>query len=166
MDTKGLSKYADDVFKATVGLMKMVPEDKLGWRPSEENNWMTVGQLLAHLPENTGLCMKGFIKGEWPVPAEGEEMLPTAEKMHAVSSVAEAVEKLQADRQLTADLLAELSEEDYKEKRVKAPWNPEPTPLWTQLLFMVEHQIAHKNMLFAYLKLLGVEVNTMHLYGG
>ncbi len=43
--------------------------------------------------------------------------------------------------------------------------NPASYPLWMQLLQMVEHQINHKAMLFAYLKLLGVEVNTMHLYG-
>ena len=164
MDTKGLAQYADGVFKATEGLMRMVPEDKLGWKPSDDNNWMTAGQLLHHLPECTGLCMKGFITGEWPESPEGE-MLPLAEKMPSAPTIADALERLKADRELTAGLLAELSQEDYNQKMVKAPWNPDPTPLWTQLVFMVEHQIAHKNMLFAYLKLLGIDVNTGHLYG-
>jgi uncharacterized damage-inducible protein DinB len=164
MDAQGLAKVAQEVYNATSGLMKMVPPDKLDWRPSGENNWMTLGQLLAHLPEATGLCIKGFVTGEWPDMPEGE-MLPSAEKMPSVSSVNEAVERLEADRKVAMDLLAGLSDEDFRGRTVTAPWNPEPTPLWMQLLFMVEHQIAHKNMLFAYLKLLGLPVNTGHLYG-
>lgn len=164
MDTKGLAQYSDKVYTATIGLMKLVPEDKLDWRPSDTNNWMTVGQLLAHLPTATGFCMNGFITGQWPEMPD-EEMLPSAEKCPTVTSVAEAIEKIEADRQLAATLLADLSEEDFRNRMVAAPWNPTPTPLWQQLLFMVEHQINHKATLFAYLKLLGVEVNTMHLYG-
>lgn len=164
MDTKGLAQYADQVYKATAGLMKLVPEDKLDWRPSDTNNWMTIGQLLAHLPEATGFCMNGFITGQWPEIPEGEMLLP-AEKMPSVSSVGEALEKLEADRQLTAKLLADLSEDDFHNRMVTAPWNPAAMPLWSQLLHMVEHQVNHKAMLFAYLKLLGVEVNTGHLFG-
>ena len=48
---------------------------------------------------------------------------------------------------------------------VTAPWDPTPMPLWMRLFGMVEHQINHKAMLFAYLTLLGVEVDTRHLYG-
>ncbi len=164
MDTKGLAMYTDHVYQATAGLMRLVPEDKLGWRPSDANNWMTTGQLLAHLTNATGVCMNGFITGQWP-EMPGEEMLPQTEKMPSVSSVAEALEKLDEDRSLTANLLAELSEDDFRGRMVPAPWNPTPLPLWAQLLQMVEHQINHKAMLFAYLKLLGIEVNTGHLYG-
>ncbi len=164
MNTEGLAQYADQVYKATIGLMKMVPENKLDWRPSDENNWMTVGQLLEHLTCSTGLCMKGFITGEWPEIPEGE-MLPPAEKLPASPSVADAVEKTEADRKLTAGLLAELSDDDFDNRIVTAPWDPTEQPLWNQLFMMVEHQINHKASLFAYLKLLGVEVNTGHLYG-
>jgi len=164
MDTKGLAQYAGQVYKATAGLMKLVPADKLGWRPSETNNWMTLGQLLDHLSDSTGAGMKGFIAGQWPPVPEGES-LPPATKMPSVSSMAQALEKLEADRKLTAKLLAELSEEDFSHRMVTAPWNPVAAPLWWQLLMMVEHQLNHKAMLFAYLKLLGVAVHTGYLYG-
>ena len=167
MDTNGLAQYAEQVYKATEGLIKLLPADTLGWRPADTNNWMTAGQLLHHLTDATGLCINGFITGQWPemrdMP-EGE-MLPAADHMPAVASVYEALERLGQDRALTAKLLAELSEEDFQTRLVAAPWNPTPVPLWCQLLGMVEHQINHKAMLFAYLKLLGVEVNTGHLYG-
>jgi len=164
MDTKGLAQYADQVYKATAGLMKLVPADKLDWRPSDTNNWMTTGQLLDHLTDATGIAIKGFITGQWPQVPEGATM-PPASKMPSVSSVAKALEKLEADQKLTAKLLAGLSEEDFCQRMITAPWNPTAMPLWWQLLLMVEHQINHKAMLFAYLKLLGVAVHTGHLYG-
>lgn len=164
MDTQGLAQYAGQAYKATAGLMKLVPDDKLGWRPAETGNWMTTGQLLEHLATSTGVGANSFVKDEWPdLPME--EMLPTLDKMAAVSTVEEALKKLEADRALTQKCLAELSEEDFSKKMAAAPWNPTTLPLWRQLLLMVEHQINHKAMLFAYLKLMGVEVNTGHLYG-
>ena len=164
MDTKGLAEYAEGVFAATTGLIKMIPEDKLDWKPDLENNWMTVGQLLEHLHTSTGFCMQCFIKDEWPIMSE-EEMMPSAEKLPTVSSIAEALEKMEGDRQLTAQILADLSEEDYQNRLVTAPWNPQEKPLWQQLLYMVEHQVNHKATLFAYLKHMGVKVNTLNLYG-
>jgi uncharacterized damage-inducible protein DinB len=166
MDTQGLLQYANQVYKATAGLMKLAPAAKLGWRPADRNNWMTLGQLLDHLSEATGLGMKGFILGQWPAMPEGEtETLPAAIKMPSVSSVAEAIRRLDADRGLAAKLLTDLSQDDFRSRMVTAPWNPTPLPLWMQLLLMVEHQINHKAMLFAYLKLLGIPVHTGHLYG-
>jgi len=164
MDAKALSQYANQVYKATAGLMKLVPQDKLNWRPAAANNWLTVGQLLAHLTDATGAGMGGFITGKWPEMPAGEG-LPPAEKMLSVASVGEAIEKLEADRQLMGTLLAGVSENDFRSRMVTAPWNPTPMPLGMQLLLMVEHQINHKMMLFAYLKLLGVAVHTGHLYG-
>ena len=163
MDTRGLAQYAEGVFKATAGLMKMVPADKLNWRPSETNNWMTVGQLLEHLTESTGAPIQMFITGKFP--AEISQGLPPAEKMPSAPSVAVAMEKLEADRKLTAKLLADLPEQDFRNRMVAAPWGGPPLPLWMQLLSMVEHQVNHKAALFAYLKLLGLPVHTGHLYG-
>lgn len=164
MDTKGLAQYAEQVYKATAGLIGQVPEDKLDWRPQDANNWLSLGQLLAHLGDSTGAPMQGFITGKWPEMPEAE-MIPPAEKMPTVASVADALERIEADRQLTVRLLEELPEGEFRNRTVTAPWNPTPTPLWIQLLLMVEHQINHKAMLFIYLKLLGIPVNTMSLYG-
>lgn len=169
MDTKGLAEYAEGVYHATAGLFDLVPEEKLDWRPSQENNWMTAGQLMLHLANATGICMKGFITGEWPEMPEpeggGDAMLPPAEALPTVTSVAEAKDKLEEDRKLTAALLDDLSEEDFRGRVVTPPWDPRPSPLWKQLFMMVEHQISHKTTLFTYLKILGIDVNTGHLYG-
>ncbi len=169
MNTKGLADYAEGVYRATMTLFDLVPEDKLDWRPSDKNNWWTTSQLLMHLTTATGVCMKGFITGEWPEMPEfegcEEGVLPPAEVFPTVASVAEAKRMLEEDRKLAATQLAELSDDDFSNKIVTAPWDPRPLPLWNQLLMSVEHQISHKTTLFGYLKLLGVDVNTGHLYG-
>ena len=164
MDRHGLKEYANQVYKATAGLMQLVPEDKLSWKPSETNNWMTLGQLLHHLPESTGMCMKMFIEDAWPEFSE-DEMMASAEKMATAKSVQEALDQLEKDRKLMVELLDGLSDEDYTSRMVAAPWCSTPFPLWAQLLGMVEHQINHKMMLFTYLKLLDIPVHTGHLYG-
>lgn len=39
----------DGVYRATEGLVKLVRDGELGWKPPVGKNWMTVGQLLEHL---------------------------------------------------------------------------------------------------------------------
>ena len=82
-----LKAEIDDKFKATEGLLELVDDSMLGWKPATGENWMTMGQLLWHLPEACGFCMRGFVTKEWDMP-EGEPppegMLPPA----AVSAAA------------------------------------------------------------------------------
>jgi hypothetical protein len=48
-----------------------------------------------------------------------------------------------------------------------APWNPESQVILGQrLLSMIAHLLQHKGQLFYSLKLMGRDVNTMHLWGG
>lgn len=163
MNTKDLAVYADGVYGSSIGLMRLVPKDKLDWRPENSKQWFTTGQLLAHLTESTGPGMEGFITGKWP-GVHGQSM-PTTDNVVSVPNVDAAVEKMEAGRRLTMSLLSNLREDDFQRRMVPAPWNPTPIPLWRQLLLMVEHQINHKAMLFAYLKLMGVKVGTPELYG-
>ena len=79
---------------------------------------MTVGQLLHHISDACGSAMRGFVTGDWGMP-EGvsyedippEEMLPKADKMPTVASVAEARRLLAADKELAVRMLAEAGEE-------------------------------------------------------
>jgi len=165
MDAKGLTQYANQIYKTTAGLMRMAPEDKINWKPSETNNWMTLGQLLQHLSDSTGMPMRCFVTGEWPpMPADASEMLPPAEKMPTAASVGEAIEKLEADRRVMEQVLADLPDADFRNRMASAPWAPVQLPLWVWLLMMVEHQMNHRTVLFTYLKLLGLPVTTEHMY--
>ena len=170
--TEMLTQQVEDTYKATEGLINLVDEEKLAWKPMTGDNWMTTAQLLKHIDSACGACFKGFVTGDWGMP-EGassedmspEDMLPTADKMPAVASLDEARQELAADKQVALDMLAQAGEDDLASKMVAAPWSPVPLPLGYQLNLMVAHLAQHKAQLFYYLKLQGVPVNTGHLWG-
>lgn len=172
--TELLTRQIAEAYKATDGLMSMVSDDELAWKPATGKNWMTVGQLLHHLTTACGFCCQAFVTGEWGMP-EGvemrdlppEEMLPPAETLPATTSVAEARRLLDEDRQLALRVLQDAGEERLDGDLVAAPWDPaeDGRLLGEQMMSMVGHLHQHKAQLFYYLKLLGRDVNTMHLYG-
>lgn len=170
--TKLLTMEIESSFSVTTKLLDLVEDDALGWKPATGGNWMTTGQLLKHLAESCGAAFRGFITGDWGLP-EGvnmsdlkpEEMLPPAEKMATVSSVAEARTALAADKAVALEMLAACSEEKLAHEIAPAPWDPTPMLLGHRLLQMVDHLKQHKGQLFYYLKLQGKPVHTGHLWG-
>ena len=159
-------------FKVTEGLLDLVDADKLAWKPSGENNWMTTGQLLMHLTTGCGAGMRGFVTGEWDMPEDidfnelsQEEMQPKAEQMPTIGSVEETRELLAQDKQLAFDMLAKCSEEELAGKIAAAPWDPTEMILGYRLFQMISHLTHHKSQLFYYLKLQGKPVNTRNLWG-
>jgi hypothetical protein len=153
-------------------LMDLVDENTLDWKPATGSNWMTTGQVLRHVTDACGMAIKGFVTGDWGMP-EGvdpsqippEEMLPPAEKMPTVASVAEAKELIAKDKVVALEMLAQCSEDDLSNKTATAPWDPTPLVLGHRILQMIDHLKQHKAQLFYYLKLQGKPVNTGHLWG-
>lgn len=153
-------------------LMDRVGDKELAWKPATGTNWMTTGQLLMHVATGCGQAFQGIITGDWGLP-EGvdmsefspEEMLPPAEKMPAVESVARAKEMLAADKKMAVEALKKVSEEDLTTKKAPVPWDPTEMLLGHRLLQMVGHLTQHKGQLFYYLKLQGKPVDTSDLWG-
>jgi uncharacterized damage-inducible protein DinB len=134
---------------------------------------MTTGQLLKHIAWGNGPGFKGFVTGDWGLP-EGvsfedmapEDMLPPAEKMPTVESVAQARELLARDKALAFEVLEGTSEEQLATTELAAPWNPgESFALGRHLLHSIRHTLQHKGQLFYYLKLQGKPLDTQHLWG-
>ena len=94
-----------------------------------------------------------------------EDMLPPAEKMPTVKSVAEAKKLLAEDKKLAFDMLKNVSENDLAHRKAPAPWEPSEKLLGHRLLEMIGHLAQHKGQLYYYLKLQGKPVNTGHLWG-
>ena len=46
-----LESQVESAYRAADGLMRLVDEGSLGWRPTGGKNWMTTGQLLEHIEE-------------------------------------------------------------------------------------------------------------------
>jgi hypothetical protein len=166
--TELLTSEIEDTYKATFGLLEHVDDDKLDWKPATGENWMTMGQLLKHLPTACGFCIKGFATGDWgPMPEnpEANDMIPPADALPSATSVAETRTELEADKQVALAMLAEAGEEALASKGCPAPWDPSPMILGRRALQMVGHLAQHKGQLFYYLKLQGKPVNTAHLWG-
>jgi hypothetical protein len=166
--TELLTREVEHAYGSANGLLDMAEDDKLDWKPETGSNWMTMGQLLRHLADACGAPFRGFVTGDWGMDVKDlspEDMLPPAEKMPAIESVAETKKLLAADKQLALDMLAKAGEERLAKDTATAPWDPTEMVLGHRLLQMVEHLNSHKCQLFYYLKLQGKPVHTGHLWG-
>lgn len=92
-------------------------------------------------------------------------MLPSAEKMPTVTSVAEAKKLLAEDKKLAFEMLDANTEERFATEIAPAPWDQMECKLGERCLQMSHHLMQHKGQLFYYLKLMGKPVNTMNLWG-
>jgi len=170
--TELLKAEIQSTYKTTEGLLALVGDDSLPWKPSTGSNWMTTGQLLRHMTQGCGAAFRAFITGDWGLP-EGkdineltpEEQLPPAEKLPTIESVAEARRLLQEDKAIAFQMLASTSEEQLAHTPAPAPWDPTEMVLGHRLMQMVDHQKQHKGQLFYYLKLQGKPVSTPDLWG-
>ncbi len=169
--TELLKSEIESSYGATFKLLDMVTDEMLEWKPDQGDNWMAMGQLLFHLSMACGSGFKGFLTDDWGLPdgvsfedLAPEEMLPQAEKMPAVESIDRARELVGADKLLALEMLARCSEEELNTQEAPAPWDPTPMILGQRLLQNVVHLSSHKSQLFYYLKLLGLPVNTTHLW--
>jgi hypothetical protein len=162
-----LKTRIEETYKATEGLIGLVDDKSLGWKPATGQNWMTTGQLLKHIETACGFCCKGFVTGDWGMPADAkpEDMLPSAAKMPAAKSVAETKKAFAADKKLALQMVVESGEKNLGGKKIAAPWDPTERLLGEQFLHMVGHLATHKAQLFYYLKLQGKPVHTGNLYG-
>jgi len=171
--TELLKAQAESAYASTERLIDLVDDDGLGWKPAAGENWMTTGQLLRHVADACGAPCRGFVTGDWGMPdgfdpseLPPEEMLPPAEKLPTVGSVAEAKRLLAEDKAVALEMIESCGDEDLANRRVSAPWDPREEILGRSLLQMIGHLAGHKAQLFYYLKLQGKPVNTSHLWSG
>ena len=143
-------------------MVEMVPDDELDWAPGE--TFMTVGQVLKHLSENWCI-IKMMVTNEWPVSSMEE--MAEAMKLENMPSCtkAEALGAMEQDLSGAVEYIEkEISEEDFFNKEVSAPWGFKGQ-IWKAVLMSKDHQLNHKMQLHIYLKQLGLPVNTGTLYG-
>jgi|SRR5271157_3990983 len=171
--TELLSGEIETAYTTTANLLNRVDPEGLDWKPASGSNWMTVGQLLKHITEACGAPSRGFVTGDWGLPAgvkaedlSAEETMPPAEKLPAIGSLDEARRALSRDRDLALQMVRQAGESDLTDKKIAAPWDPGvECALGRHLLRMVQHLERHKSQLFYYLKLQGEPVDTADLWG-
>src|SRR5262245_57640704 len=115
--TELINGKIEESYGATLGLAKLVTDKDLSWKPATGTNWMTVGQLLEHLTNAGGTCVKGFVTGDWGMPEGAEMKMPTAAELPSVKSVADAVSRIEADKKLALDMVRKAGEKDLGSKQ-------------------------------------------------
>jgi hypothetical protein len=153
-------QYALDCYKPAETMLKMVPADKLDWKPGP--TFMSLGQLICHLSDGISTELRMCFNNSWPKP---EEMSEAMKQGMPTCNVQEALAKLEKDKSNLRDVMAAVTEEDFAQKIVSVPWGWKASMEKMALDFR-EHFVNHKMQLFTYLKLLGFPVNTETLYFG
>jgi len=123
------------------------------WTPPAgegENGW-GVGQIVAHMATSRVFFARAYVEGEWhaeewPGPTE-----TGAQWVAALDGSAARVQELLSGT--PADLL----------RRPVTMLDGRPQPGWRLLLFLVEHEVAHRSQVQAYAGLYGWGVH--HIFG-
>lgn len=157
-----LKSEMTEAYRATEGLMDLVDDDKLDWKPASGENWMPTAQLLRHLTDACGWCCANFVNDRWAAIMAGDDSdTPST----SVESVAEAKAELAKDKARALETVEQAGNEVLGGRLVAAPWDPTERLLGQHLLQMVAHLNQHKAQLFYYLKLQGKPVNTFTMWG-
>ena len=154
-------QYSIDAFRPAETMLKMIPPDKLDWKPAE--NFMSMGQLICHLGDGIGAELRMAMENSFPKPGETGGM-PELAKL-PTCTVQEALAKLEKDKSTLRTILEGVTEEEFATKIVSVPWGWQSNMERMALNFR-DHFVHHKMQLFTYLKLLGFPVNTETLYLG
>lgn len=153
--------YCDHLIATTEHLFLHVPPDRLDWKPTESS--FTIGQQLAHLVGALEVYAHGITRGEWGFASMREILLKN--RHTPTIGVEEAVKMLYECYQEFRTLVGSLSEEEFSNGTVNTP-QLGIVPRWRIAMLAAEHHINHKAELYMYLKVLGVKVNSAHLYRG
>ena len=144
-------KRVEDIAKPVRYLISIVPEDKYGWSPRD--NMFDLGRLVGHLVWSMG-DFKKVIENEQMVVTPDFETLPKEKALETF------------DEYITGSLgaLDTLTDEDFY-KPVETPWGFKGNMI-ELLMLLCDHVIHHKMQLYIYLKLLGYDLGSGHLYYG
>jgi hypothetical protein len=154
-------QYSLEAFRPAESMLKLVPADKLDWKPAP--NFMSMGQLISHLSEGIGAELHMLLTNSWPKPEEMSESMKQGNM--PTCNVQEALARLEKDKTTLREVLSGITEEDFANRIVSVPWGWKAKMEKMALEFR-DHFVNHKMQLFTYLKLLGFPVNTETLYFG
>ena len=153
--------WFEDVMRTTEAMYRLVPADKLDWKPTERS--FSLGQLIEHMPRALWFNAKVIASEEWPLTSM-REILVSNRRQGSVP-VVEALKHLDEWSDGFKQAISRLGDEKFQHAEVNTPqWGT--LPIWRFAVFVLEHHINHKMELHMYLKLLGVTVNTRSLYQG
>jgi uncharacterized damage-inducible protein DinB len=151
--------WFDDVLETTASMYRLVPPDKLDWKPTEKS--FSLGQLIEHIAKALWFNSKVIASKEWPLKSLREIFVSNRRQTSATPD--EALRHLDEYSSGFKRAVRDLGDERFQHGNVNTPqWGT--LPIWRFAVFVLEHHINHKMELHMYLKILGMKVNTGTLY--
>ncbi len=133
--------------------------------------FLKLSAVLHHVANAVGSELQRVMNREWkhrPDGAGGDTEagagLPPADAFPVVTCVDEARRMIDDDWKLFEERFARVDEKTFNNQVCGIPWMAPGTTLKEFLLLTAEHLSNHRMRLFLYLRLLGVKVDTSHLY--
>lgn len=156
-------QYVDEIMIPTEALFELVPDDKIDWTPVE--GFFTLGQLMGHIAAAVGVYAGGITKGDWTFQSMREIFVRNRRSPSVTKEV--ALQELRTNVALFKSGVSALTEEEFNNGTVFSPqFSGRQTPRWRVAMLFLEHHHNHKAELFMSLKVLGMKLNTGHLYHG
>ena len=146
-DLMGLLQYFDKVQKVTQKTMKMIPEDKLNFKPVPE--MMSIKELLKHIYVSERVFADGAKKGSI---TEEDFKKEDKREFKDLKSLLSYSKKVHKETKVVAE---SISEKELKRK-VKVFWGEELCPSICFGILYDEHW-HHRGQLYVYLRLLWIK---------
>ena len=159
MTVQDYLSYFDEIAAPTEALFRMVPEEHLHWKPTEKS--FTASQLMTHMAQAMQVYAKGVASGDWGFSSM-RAIFVTNRKTKELTTD-EAVELFNRNLEEYRRLVGALTDVEFNHGEIDSPQLGR-VPRWRAAMLAVEHHVTHKTELFMYLKFIGSQVNTGHLY--
>ena len=151
--------YFDEMMGPTEALFRLVPPDKIDWKPTEDS--FTAGQLMAQIGGALGAYGRGTTTGQWRF-SSFEEVHALNQKTPALT-VDAAIENFRKNYAFYKDVVGRLTEEEFQSGELDTPQLGR-VKRWRIAMMTIEHHLTHKTELFMYLKMLKTPVSTRNLF--
>ncbi len=156
-------QYVDEIMIPTEAMFELVPDDKIDWAPVD--GFFSLGQLIGHIAGAVGVYAGGITKGDWTFQSMREIFVRNRRSPSVTKDI--ALKELRANAERFKSAVGALTEEEFNNGTVFAPqFGGKQTPRWRVAMLFLEHHHNHKLELFMSLKMLGLNMNTGHLYRG
>jgi uncharacterized damage-inducible protein DinB len=160
MTVQQFLSWFDEVVAPTGSMFRLVPSDKLSWKLTE--NSFTLGQQLGHIP-GALLFFSGVLNGEQQRLESPRDILVANRRQRALS-VDEALLQLEVSTTEFKKTVQRVGEQKFQTEMLQTPQIGR-VAYWRDCFLALEHHIHHLMEMHICLKLLGINVNTMTLYG-
>ncbi len=127
---------------------------------------MTLGELLQHTATAITPMVAMAVTGDMGPAMSPEELhaaVANGDFLVAITP-AEALKLVQEQKAALSEVLAQVDDHDWRKLSRTMPWGATAT-ISGHAVGAIDHGAGHRYQLFLYLKLLGQELNTAHLYG-